>query len=108
MKDPLPFAFADVDSAVRANSSRSLYVIFDTVAESFIGQVIIDRHPAPVCRMFHQLLGDPKTQLHAHPADYNVLHIGYLEDTGRLWPIDPTIIATGAAWLSAQENASNA
>lgn len=95
-------------SEPKGNTSRSIFAVYDTVAETFIGQLILDRHAAPVTRMFHQLLGDKSTQLAAHPNDYNLLHVGYVEDSGQLWPISPTIVATGSAWLSAtQENASN-
>lgn len=86
----------------KGNTSRSVFVIYDVVAEIFIGQLIVDRHPAPVCRLFHQVLGDKSTAPGQHPADYNLQHVGYIEDSGRLWPIDPIIVATGAAWLSAQ------
>lgn len=88
------------------NVSRSVFCIYDRVAEAWIGQLLVDRHPAPVTRMFHQLLGDKNTQLAAHPADYNLLHIGFVEDSGKLWSVDPTIIATGAAWLSAQQEST--
>lgn len=99
--------FADLDNAAKAATARSLYAIYDKVAETFIGQIIIDRHPAPVCRMFHSLLGDKQTQLASHPADYNLLHVGYIEDSGRLWPVDPVVVATGSAWLSTQTPATN-
>lgn len=86
---------------IRGNQSRSIYAIFDLVAETFIGQLIIDRHAAPVCRIFHQLLGDKSTQLGQHPKDYTLLHLGYVEDHGQLWPITPAVVATGEAWLAA-------
>jgi hypothetical protein len=86
--------------------SRQVFIIHDKVAENFIGQIVVDRHSAPVTRLFHQLLGDKQTQLAQHPQDYALLHIGYIEDSGRLWPIDPTVIATGAAWLAAQESSN--
>lgn len=99
--------FEDLDSAAKAAVSRSMFVIYDKVAEAFVGQVIIDRHPAPVCRLFHQLLADKQTNLAAHPKDYVVSHVGYIEDSGRVWAIDPYIVATGEAWLAAQESNSN-
>lgn len=86
----------------KGNSTRSIYIIFDLVAETFIGQCIIDRHAAPVTRIFHSLLGDKNTQLGQHPNDYNLIFIGYIEDNGQLWPVTPTIVATGSAWLAAQ------
>ncbi|QXP44222.1 MAG: nonstructural protein [Arizlama microvirus] len=85
---------------------RSLFIIMDTVAETFIGQIIVDRHPAPVCRLFHKLLGDQQTQLAQHPKDYTLLHVGFIEDDGTLTPIAPLTIATGEAWLAANTEAS--
>lgn len=82
--------------------NRHVFMIYDTVAETFIGNFIIDRHAAPVCRLFHQLLADKATQLAQHPNDFQLLHVGFVEDTGQLWPIEPTVIATGSAWLATQ------
>lgn len=90
------------------DAQRSLFVIHDKVAETFIGQIIVERHPAPVCRIFHALLADNKTSLAQHPQDYNVVHIGYIEDDGTITPIAPLIIATGAAWLAAQSQPTEA
>lgn len=90
--------------------SRMVHVIYDKVAETFIGQPVLERHSAPVCRLFNQLLADKQTQLGLHPKDYVVLHVGYIEESGRLWPCEPTVIATGEAWLASQnrETADNA
>lgn len=90
------------------NMSRHLFAIYDNVAEIFVGQPIVDRHAAPVTRMFHQLLADKSTTLNQHPKDFVLLHIGFIEDTGQLWPIEPTVIATGQGWLTSQEEAANA
>lgn len=89
-----------------ANLLRSLFVVQDLVAQNWIGQVVCERHPAPVIRLFHQLLGDKNTQLSSHPKDYNVVHIGFIDDDGTITPIAPLTIATGEAWAAAQESAS--
>lgn len=89
-----------------ANSQRSLFIIYDLVAQNLIGQVVLERHPAPVIRLFHQLLADKNTQLAAHPKDYNVVHIGFIDDDGQLTPIAPLTVATGEGWLAAQETAN--
>lgn len=94
--------------ANRGNVSRSVFIIYDKVAENFIGQPVLDRHAAPVIRLFHQLLGDQSTQLAAHPRDYSVLHVGYIEDNGQLWPIEPVTVATGESWAASQEKSANA
>lgn len=89
------------------NRLRSLYVIYDLVAETWIGQPIVDRHSAPVCRMFNALLADTKTQLYQHPGDFTLLHIGYIDDNGQLTEVAPVTISTGEAWLAMQKDAAN-
>lgn len=86
------------------NNLRSLFVFFDKKAENFLGNIIqTERHPAPVIRQFHHLLQDKNTIIGQHPDDFTALHIGYIEDDGTVIPIAPLIIATGSAWLAAQE-----
>lgn len=82
---------------------RGMYLIYDIVAESFIGTVILEKHPAPACRLFAQLLGDKNTQLFAHPKDYNLIHVGYIADSGAITPIVIQTVMTGESWVSLNE-----
>lgn len=85
---------------------RLLFVVYDKVAETFLFNIVIDRHPAPACRQFNDALAAPDSALAKHPADYQLLHIGYIEDSGQLVPIVPQVIHTGEAWLSSQSQES--
>lgn len=81
-------------------AGRGMYVIYDRVAESFIGTIILEKHPAPACRLFSQLLGDKNTQLYTHPKDYDLLHVGYIGDSGAITPIVAQTVMTGESWYS--------
>lgn len=81
---------------------KRLYCIYDRVAASFVGQVVNDHADAPVIRNFHDLLGDSRTELAKHAADYELRYIGQITMEGLILPCDPQVVATGAAWLSAR------
>lgn len=89
-----------------ANTQRSMFLIYDKISQNFVGQIVVERHPAPVIRLFHQLLGEKNNQIAAHPKDYIVMHIGFIDDDGSITPIAPLTVATGEAWLAAQETAN--
>jgi len=95
-----------VTHATPTIGSRALFVIFDKVADTFLGHIIIERHPAPACRLFNQLLADKNSQLAQHPADFELVQIGFIEDSGQLLPIEPMVITSGTAWLSSQETSN--
>lgn len=79
-------------------SDRQLFVIFDKVAESWIGQPIVEKHPAAACRLFTQLLGDKNTTLSSHPKDYVLLHVGSVDDAGVISPRPPEVVLAGEVW----------
>lgn len=85
---------------------RGMYIIYDLVAEAFVGMIILERHPGPACRTFVQLLGDKGTLPGQHPKDYDLVRVGYIEDSGVVIATDPQTVMTGAAWLSLQESAN--
>lgn len=86
---------------------RRLYIIYDRVAETFVGPIIVDRADAPVVRSFHDVLADPKTSLGQHPGDYDVRCIAQITDVGQVLPLEHTTIATGSAWQISQERAAS-
>lgn len=81
---------------------RRVYVLYDSVSATWIGQLVVDRADAPVIRMFHDLLRDPKTGPGMHPNDYEIRHVGFVGDDGQLIPSETKVIATGAAWAASQ------
>lgn len=83
---------------------RRVYCLYDRVAATWIGQLVVDRADAPVIRMFHDLLADDKTGPGQHPNDYELKYIGQVADDGQLVSVDPQVVATGSAWLAANVN----
>lgn len=82
---------------------QKLYIIWDRVAEAFIGGIILQRSDAPVVRMFNELLADPQTQLAKHPADYDLRFVGTIDDDGSVIGAGHVVISTGQAWVTSQE-----
>jgi hypothetical protein len=85
---------------------RRQYVIFDKVAQLWIGQPLIDRSDAPVIRLFHDVLADSSSLLGKHPADYELRYVGQLADDGDMIPSTVSVVATGSAWLAARSQES--
>lgn len=81
---------------------RRLYTCYDIVAKATFGQVVHDFSDAPVIRQFHDMLGDERAQLYKHAADYELRYLGQMTMEGLILPIEPQVIATGAAWAAAQ------
>lgn len=80
---------------------RRLYSLYDIVACTIVGPLMVDRADAPVIRNFHDMLAHKDTR---HPADYQVLYLGNITDEGVIIPANErTVVATGAGWLAAQE-----
>lgn len=82
---------------------RNVYCLFDRVAGGWTGALVVDRTDAPVIRLFHDLLSDPKLPYRAHAADYELLRIGRIAEDGTLDGLEGVVsVATGAQWLAAQ------
>lgn len=86
-----------------AIGSRCIFVIYDRVSESFIGHPVLERHPAPAVRLFNQLLDDRSTGPGQHPKDYELLQVGFIEDSGQILAIEPMTVTTGIAYLASKE-----
>lgn len=77
---------------------RNVYAIYDRVAITTIGALVVERSHAQVIRLFNDLLGDTNTQVGKHPADFDLLYLGKIADDGQLLPERPETIASGAAY----------
>lgn len=83
--------------------SHGLYQIYDKVAETSLGPVLKAHKAAAAVREFHTALGDNRTSLNQHPADYNLLYVGEQDDqTGQIQGTKPMVVATGAQWVETQ------
>lgn len=67
------------------------YSIFDTKSLIF-GTPWFQPTDGAATRMVEDLVNDPQTRIHAHPADYVLYCIGSYDDArGRMEPCDPLI-----------------
>lgn len=82
---------------------KQLYMVYDIVAGTVIGGIILETTDAPAIRAFHDALTMKDSLLAQHPADYRLLKLGALDLDGVLVSgTQPQIIATGAAWKESQ------
>lgn len=58
----------------------ALYAVYDLVAQAIVGTIFIQRHPAAAIRTFADVINDPQTSIAAHPEDYELRCLGYLND----------------------------
>ncbi|WNK13747.1 MAG: nonstructural protein [Microvirus sp.] len=92
--------------ASAAIGSRAMFVIYDTKAEAFGGFILLERHPAAAVRTFTQLCFDKTTQVGNYPADFVLLQVGFIEDSGQILPIEPMEIVSGSAIIASHEAAN--
>lgn len=83
-------------------SKHRLYQLWDTVAKSPMGPILLGQSDAPMVRMFVDLLGDPKTMPGQHPEDFELRVLGTQDDgTGLVVAFtDPGVVMTGVQVLS--------
>lgn len=88
----------------RTTNAKGVYAIYDKIAGMLIGNVyalVIMPHPAAAVRLFQDGLQNPETALNKHPADYELVQLGFLSDKNELIN-EFRVILTGEAWLAAQ------
>lgn len=80
----------------------SLYAVRDNVAGMLIGGIIVVRHEAAAIRTFGDIASQPDSIVRLHPADFDLLRLGHLDDAMQLVP-DFGVVITGAQWHAAQQ-----
>jgi len=87
---------------------KSLYMVYDLVAKTVLGGIIQESADPPAIRTFHDALANEQSLLAQHPADFNLILVGTLTDSGTIFspPDGPATVATGSAWLSSKENSN--
>lgn len=78
--------------------AMKLYVIFDVIAETLVGSVMLAPNDGAASRAFARAVLDPQ-QLGANPKDYRLLFVGEISDFGDVTGADPSIVVTGAEVL---------
>lgn len=86
----------------------SIYAIIDLVADAVLGGFSLHRHDAAAIRMFGDIATDKNFLIAMHPADYQLVRLGYLRpDHGLDAEPHPVVIITGAQWKAAQQASDN-
>lgn len=86
----------------------NLYVIYDTEGETTSGLIIQSPKDRPAIRTFYTVLADKSTLPGLYPEQFELRWVGELdEETANLHGIEPQTIATGKAWLAAQDRAGD-
>lgn len=87
-------------------TGKGLYMVYDLLAYCVIGQVVQAATDAAATRDFHEALANKESTLSRHPADYNLIFLGVLSETGQIDTEDGVgqrIVAQGAAWKAAND-----
>lgn len=85
-----------------------LYAIIDVIAQAIVQNIItISRHEAPMVRMFTDLLSG-KGPIADHPADYQLVRVGYIDDNHELTTCTPFhVVLTGAQYAKLHQQAAD-
>lgn len=86
---------------------RRIYAIRDRVANDLLTlqvySLITCRTDQEAARYFADGIYDKSSLLNKHPADYELIHCGFVDDTGIITPLaNPNIIITGDALIAVQ------
>lgn len=82
------------------HSMKTIYAIRDRIANDLAGYfpLVVFRTDAQAIRYFHDsIFQGEKSALAAHPADYELISCGHLEDDGTINGFETKIIITGDA-----------
>lgn len=85
---------------------RNIYAIYDKVAFSQVGALVMQAHDGPVSRLFFDLLADQDQPMAKHPGDYELWKIASIDDDLVVYPMDHVVVATGMQYLLSNEKLS--
>lgn len=90
-------------------ADKQIYAVWDKVAQDLTGGLMLFSHDAPVIRIFTDGLADPQTMLNKHPADYDLVCLGFCDVVDGVPSVHgialPRVVLSGAAWAEMQKNA---
>lgn len=82
---------------------KGLYAIIDNKADDIQGQIVAFNHPAAATRFFNDVASHPESAVAAHPEDYDLWQLGFLNEQHELVPAKELVIS-GQAWLSLRQD----
>lgn len=65
---------------------QKLFAVYDTVAATIIGGIMLQPHDGPAIRIFRDALSQADGPLAKHPDDYQLLRLGDIDDDGMITP----------------------
>ena len=80
----------------------ALYAVRDLVAGMIVGVIQLHRHEAAAIRTFGDIASMPDSLVRLHPADFDLIRLGYLGDDQQIEP-DFAVVITGAQWAATQQ-----
>lgn len=83
--------------------TSKLYCIFDNVARELVGTIIRVANDEVARRSFHDALQQPNTPVASHPADFDLLFLGSVDQLGNITAGPVDVLARGADWLAANK-----
>lgn len=90
---------------------KQIYAIRDRLAKDLVGMqmylLLVFRTDQQAARYFADAVNDKTSMLNKHPADYELVRVGSIDEQGNIVPSDPfmNIIITGDALVAVQEPA---
>lgn len=81
---------------------KQIYAIYDNVAQDIIGGLHLHSHAAPAIRMYGDVAALPNSQIGLHPADFDLILLGILNDDQTITPVKE-IALSGSQWQAAQQ-----
>lgn len=84
---------------------KNLYAIYDTIAQDFLGGIMMDTHHAPVIRLFTELAARPDSKVGVHLADFELVCLGQISEQLELEG-DLVTVLTGKKILEDREAAA--
>lgn len=80
---------------------KTIFTIYDNVAQETVGPLMVSRHEAPIIREFYDLLASPTPNLvNKHPDDFELREIGEIDEEGGVQARKMRVVATGAVWAA--------
>lgn len=66
---------------------QGIYAIIDHLTNEIVGTFLhVMKHEAVAVRMFTDVATDPTTNISKHMADYSLVRLGWLMDSGNMTP----------------------
>lgn len=81
---------------------KKLYTIWDNAAQAILPHIMVFSHDTAAVRMFGDECARKESLISKHIADFELLCLGNIDESGNISHEGPAVVITGKAWLAAQ------